>query len=1178
MAMLTMRAIRFLKKTGRKGSKREYEQRTCKEECDSGNNRCKSFGLESVEARLVVYRKNEDIFEENIKILKLDIHLRDNALTELRKKLEKAEKEIDEIKITLEKFENSSKTLNKMLDSQVNDKSKTGIGYHAVRPPYTGNFMPSNPDLILADVDELKVNTARQKAVLNAVQGNQGNLQLELQEKGVIDSGFSRHMTGNMSYLFEYKEIDGGYIAFGGDPKGGKITGKGKISTDIECVVLSCDFKPLDESQVLLRVSRMNNMYSVDLKNVAPSRDHLGKFDGKADEGFFVGYSVHSKAFRVFNSRTRIVEETLHITFLENKPNVAGNLLFSSRSMDSPSDGFKPLREDEKKDAEDPGDEGNEVLSTKEPRVNQEKDGNVNNSNNINTVIPTANAANTKDNAVDKNIVYGYVGEEADMINLDTNIPGYTQEEGIDYDEVFTPVTRIEAIRLFLAYALFKDFVVYQMDVKSAFIYGKIEEEVYVCQPLGFEYPEFPDRVYKVERHYIVYIKLLELGQPKLGLWYPKDSPFDLEAYTNTDYAGASLDRKSTTGGCQFLGSRLISWQCKKQTVVANSTTKAELYTNDDWNKVKELIRMELRLTLAYTYYCQLKVNVARHKLTTIVDVNDVEAQEEELGEVSTMPYAHQHTQTIIQASTSKPQKKQKPRKPRRQDTQETQPSDPTDEALYEENVLVQSIDLPLLRVNQLRSREDRLKLKELMEIYTNLQQRRLEKKRRSRTHGLKRLYKISLSARVESSAEEQRLDEEDASKQERNIADIDADAETTLVDEIAEDHGRYNDQEMFDTGELDDEEVVVEKAVAVKEVNAAQDQVSAATTIAAIDLTVDDITLAKAIEALKILKPKIRGIVVRDHEEPSKSKKQQHLHQLLIPQRPRQKALLYKSLVKQQQQQYYYQHRRRKDCQKKALEANIAECDDVQAMMDADYELAARVKRLEKKRRSRTHGLKRLYKISLSARVESSAEEQSLDEEDASKQERNIADIDADAETTLVDEIAEDQGRYNDQEMFDTGELDDEEVVVEKAVAVKEVNAVQDQVSAATTIAAIDLTVDDITLAKAIEALKILKPKIRGIVVRDHEEPSKSKKQQHLHQLLIPQRPRQKALLYKSLVKQQQQQYYYQHRSMTREKEKMVETEMPLKKKAQISLDEELAFKLQDEQEEEEKIARKKH
>ncbi|GKE47868.1 putative ribonuclease H-like domain-containing protein [Tanacetum coccineum] len=77
---------------------------------------------------------------------------------------------------------------------------------------------------------------------------------------------------------------------------------------------------------------------------------------------------------------------------------------------------------------------------------------------------------------------------------------GYTQEEGIDYDEVFAPVTRIKAIKLFLAYDLFKDFVVYQMDVKSAFLYGKIKEEVHVCQPPGFEDPDFPDRVYKVEK------------------------------------------------------------------------------------------------------------------------------------------------------------------------------------------------------------------------------------------------------------------------------------------------------------------------------------------------------------------------------------------------------------------------------------------------------------------------------------------------------------------------------------------------------------------------------------------------------------------------------------------------------------------------------------------------------
>ncbi|GKE93306.1 putative ribonuclease H-like domain-containing protein, partial [Tanacetum coccineum] len=77
---------------------------------------------------------------------------------------------------------------------------------------------------------------------------------------------------------------------------------------------------------------------------------------------------------------------------------------------------------------------------------------------------------------------------------------GYTQEEGIDYDKFFAPVARIEAIRLFLAYASFMNFIVYQMDVKSAFLYGTTEEEVYVCQPLGFEDPKFPNKVYKIEK------------------------------------------------------------------------------------------------------------------------------------------------------------------------------------------------------------------------------------------------------------------------------------------------------------------------------------------------------------------------------------------------------------------------------------------------------------------------------------------------------------------------------------------------------------------------------------------------------------------------------------------------------------------------------------------------------
>nr|GEU79673.1 copia protein [Tanacetum cinerariifolium] len=156
---------------------------------------------------------------------------------------------------------------------------------------------------------------------------------------------------------------------------------------------------------------------------------------------------------------------------------------------------------------------------------------------------------------------------------------GHKQEEGIDYDEVFAPVAWIEAIKLFLAYALFMDFTVYQMDVKSAFLYGTIEEEVYVSQHLGFVDPEFPDKVYKVEKALCGLYQAPRACKYSNGDTQPlsKDATgTDVDVHLYSDYAGASLDRKSTTGGCQFLGSRLIFWQCKKQTIVANSTTEAK--------------------------------------------------------------------------------------------------------------------------------------------------------------------------------------------------------------------------------------------------------------------------------------------------------------------------------------------------------------------------------------------------------------------------------------------------------------------------------------------------------------------------------------------------------------------------------------------------------------------------
>ncbi|GJV78393.1 putative ribonuclease H-like domain-containing protein [Tanacetum coccineum] len=619
--------------------------------------------------------------------------------------------------------------------------------------------------------------------------------------------------------------------------------------------------------------------------------DHLGKFDGKSDDGFFVGYSLTSMAFRVYNIRTRKVEENLHIRFLEDKPIVSGNgpkWLFDidslTKSMNYVPDiaginsndfassevsigegATKPSCDAEKKDDEgvskasrvddqERPESGTPNINTAGTSINTASTNLKTDCLHINTVSPivlttrlnlpqtVSNIFSLKDSVTPEAINVDLFGDEIemDMSNLNASyqvpttpntiihkdhsldhvigdiqsgvqIRGMTktaneqgflsaayerkphenlntsmQEELLQFklqkvwvlvdlpkgkrvigtkwifrnkkDERGIVIRKKErlAIRLFLAYDSFMGFMVYQMDVKSAFLYGHIEEEVYVCQPPGFEDPNYPDKVYKVVKalyglhqaprawyetlaKYLldngfhrgkidqtlfikkqkgdtllvqVYVddiifgstkkelciefeKLMhdkfqmssmgELtfflglqvkqkedgifisqdkyvtdilkkfgfqdvrtastpmdtekpllkdsdgddvdvhlyrsmigslmyltssrpdimfavcacarfqvtpkvshshavkrifrylkGQPKLGLWYPRNSPFDLVAYSDSDYAGASLDRKSTTGGCQFLGCRLISWQCKKQTVVATSSTEAE--------------------------------------------------------------------------------------------------------------------------------------------------------------------------------------------------------------------------------------------------------------------------------------------------------------------------------------------------------------------------------------------------------------------------------------------------------------------------------------------------------------------------------------------------------------------------------------------------------------------------
>ncbi|GKA60287.1 hypothetical protein Tco_0759694 [Tanacetum coccineum] len=140
------------------------------------------------------------------------------------------------------------------------------------------------------------------------------------------------------------------------------------------------------------------------------------------------------------------------------------------------------------------------------------------------------------------------------LLHLDWWPRGIPQEEGIDYDEVFAPVARIESIS---AITTWGEQVAFDKDGRS------FDVDVPLCNRLI--HLNAVKRIFK-------YLK----GKPNLGLWYPRESPFDLEAFSDSDYGGSNLDRKSTTGGCQFLGQRLISWQCKKQTIVATSTTEAE--------------------------------------------------------------------------------------------------------------------------------------------------------------------------------------------------------------------------------------------------------------------------------------------------------------------------------------------------------------------------------------------------------------------------------------------------------------------------------------------------------------------------------------------------------------------------------------------------------------------------
>ncbi|GJU14893.1 putative ribonuclease H-like domain-containing protein [Tanacetum coccineum] len=557
--------------------------------------------------------------------------------------------------------------------------------------------------------------------------------QKEYKEKEVIDSGCSRHMTGNICYLTEYEDYDGGFVSFR-DGKG-RIFRKGKIKTG----TLNFDYNGVAErkNRTLIEAARimlvdsklpttfwakavntacyvLNRVLVIKPHNKTPyeiirrrtplmdfmkpfgchvtilnTRDHLGKFDGKANEGFFVGYSVKWTRL-AFDVDSLTISMNYVLVVAGNQTNgiagtrdniVAGQVekkiepeqeyilipiyitdpLISQGPKDSEEDaGVKPTELDESEALDKDGKDDQHTGSEFERLLQLENQPNSTNSfNTVGTPVSATRPSFTNDdpsspvnaaeafNAFEEHLferfsplknaftlplvsnvtliddtgIFGNayddedVGAETDLNNLETTMnvsPILTirMDKNHPKDPIIgdlnSAIQTKRMTKISNEHAMIREltfFLGLQVQQKEDGIF--ISQDKYVAKILKkFDFSTVKTTSTPIEtnkafvkdeeaeavdvhlyrsmigslmyltasRHDILYLK----GQPKLGLWYPRDSPFDLEAFSDSDYARASLDRKSTTGGCQFLGKRLISWQCKKQTIVANSTTEAE--------------------------------------------------------------------------------------------------------------------------------------------------------------------------------------------------------------------------------------------------------------------------------------------------------------------------------------------------------------------------------------------------------------------------------------------------------------------------------------------------------------------------------------------------------------------------------------------------------------------------
>nr|GEW61103.1 retrovirus-related Pol polyprotein from transposon TNT 1-94 [Tanacetum cinerariifolium] len=393
-------------------------------------------------------------------------------------------------------------------------------------------------------------------------------------------------------------------------------------------------------------------------KDEAPEED-IGKLGAKGDIGFFIGYSADSCAYRVYNRRTKKIIETMNVSGLD--------LTYapSTITTQQPTEGKLDLLFEAMYDdfiGGQPSAAQRTVLATQAQQVRQTSM----------TSTSIANTAPTPTNSSSQATIFPNTSQDVDELNSQQQnvqldvwvlvpasdnispltlkwlfknkhdeeqtvirnksrlvVKGYRQKEGIDFEESFASVSRMEYIKIFLAYAAHKLFSVFQMDVKTAFLHDSLKEDVYVCQPEGFIDADHPSHVYKLknalyglkqaprawydefstfllqnhffkgtidptlfirrffddilvakptEKHLKEVKRIFRYLQETVntGVWYSKDYGFELTRFSDADYAGCKDTFKSTSGGAQFLGKKLVSWSLKKQYCTALSTTVAE--------------------------------------------------------------------------------------------------------------------------------------------------------------------------------------------------------------------------------------------------------------------------------------------------------------------------------------------------------------------------------------------------------------------------------------------------------------------------------------------------------------------------------------------------------------------------------------------------------------------------